>query len=90
VVISRLMCDGEVDLRRIGVEHGIAEQTYFERELAAIAGLGELAAYDGDTRTIRTTALGRLLVRNICMVFDRYHRIAGEAGEPRARFSPTI
>ncbi len=89
-VIGRLMCDGEVDLGRIGAEHDIAEQAYFQRELAAIADLGELATYDGGTRTIRTTALGRLLVRNVCMVFDRYHRVVDEAGDPRSRFSPTI
>jgi oxygen-independent coproporphyrinogen-3 oxidase len=89
-VIGRLMCSGEVDLRRIGVEHDIAEQAYFKQELAAIDGLGELATYDGGTHTIRTTALGRLLVRNVCMVFDRYHRVIAEAGEPPRRFSPTI
>lgn len=88
-VIGRLMCEGEVDLHRIGVEHGIDEQRYFERELAAIEGLGELATYDSGTRTLRTTASGRLLVRNICMVFDRYHHVAG-AGDSRSRFSPTI
>jgi hypothetical protein len=35
---------------------------------------------------IETTPLGRLLVRNVCMVFDRYHRPAD--GVPR--FSSTI
>jgi hypothetical protein len=32
---------------------------------------------------IRTTPMGKLLVRNVCMLFDRYHR----DGE---RFSSTI
>ncbi|MBX3157699.1 MAG: oxygen-independent coproporphyrinogen III oxidase [Deltaproteobacteria bacterium] len=72
-LIGRLMCDGTVDLGRIGRECGLDPEVYFARELAALAELGELAAYDRGARAIRTTELGRLLVRNVCMVFDRYH-----------------
>jgi oxygen-independent coproporphyrinogen-3 oxidase len=90
-VIGRLMCNGEVDLGRIGVEHGVDDRAYFAAELAALRGLADLACYDGDARTIRATELGRLLIRNVCMVFDRYHRGAGGAGaDGRPRFSPTI
>jgi oxygen-independent coproporphyrinogen-3 oxidase len=89
-VIGRLMCDGEVDLRRIGLEHGLDDGSYFQRELAALGTLGELARYDPGTRTIRTTELGRLLVRNVCMVFDRYSRATPAAGDARPQFSPTI
>ncbi len=90
-VISRLMCDGEVDLHQISVEHGLDERTYFARELAAVGELAELAVYDAAAQTIRTTPFGRLLVRNVCMVFDRYHhgRATGPAAEA-PRFSPTI
>lgn len=93
VVIGQLMCDGEADLGRIGDEHGIDAAAYFATELAALGSLGELAGYDHRTRTVRTTALGRLLVRNICMVFDRYHHAAPPASEPvesQPRFSLTI
>jgi oxygen-independent coproporphyrinogen-3 oxidase len=86
-VIGRLLCDGEVDLRRIGLEHGLDDRSYFQRELAV---LGELASDDPDTRTIRTTELGLLLVRNVCMVFDRYSRATAAAGDARPQFSPTI
>jgi len=93
-VIGRLMCDGEVDLGQIGLEYGVDDQTYFDRELTAIGQLGQLATYDATARTIRTTPFGRLLVRNVCMEFDRYHRTAAEAaaasGPQPARFSPTI
>jgi oxygen-independent coproporphyrinogen-3 oxidase len=85
-VIERLMCDGSADLGAIGREHGLDAASYFERELAALAHLSELASYDPTTRTITTTAIGRLLVRNVCMVFDRYHH---EVAQP-ARFSSTI
>ena len=85
-LIDRLMCDGEVDLARLGQEHALEPEAYFAAELVELERLSELARYDHDRRAIETTPVGRLLVRNICMVFDRYHRRAG--GEPR--FSSTI
>jgi oxygen-independent coproporphyrinogen III oxidase len=95
-VIGKLMCDGEVDLDRIGDEHGIDAPSYFASELAALGSLDKLAVYDAATHTIRTTPFGRLLVRNVCMVFDRYHREATTAAVAPAtpgtqpRFSLTI
>lgn len=83
-LINRLMCDGAVDLERLGQDYGLDPDTYFGRELAMLAAVGELASYDDTTHTIRTTELGRLLVRNVCMVFDRYHH------EQQTRHSATI
>jgi oxygen-independent coproporphyrinogen-3 oxidase len=88
-VIGRLMCDSEIDLRQIGIEHGVDGAAYFEAELAAIGELGELVHYDAATQTLRATELGRLLIRNVCMVFDRYNADAVATGAP-PRFSPTI
>jgi oxygen-independent coproporphyrinogen III oxidase len=88
-VIGRLMCDSELDLRHIGIEHGVDGADYFESELAAIGELGELVHYDPAMQTLRATELGRLLIRNVCMVFDRYNAEAVAAGAP-PRFSPTI
>ena len=86
VLIERLMCDGEVELAALGARFGIEPARYFARELADLrqqAELAELAEVDPDTLQIRTTPAGKLLVRNVCMLFDRYHR----GGE---RFSSTI
>ena len=82
-LINRLMCDGTVDLARLGREHGLDPEVFFARELAALSAVSELAAYDASSRSIQTTDLGRLLVRNVCMVFDRYNH-------EQARFSSTI
>lgn len=84
-LIQRLMCDGAVDLDRLGREHGLDAVTYFSRELAALQHIEELASYDASTHTIITTPTGKLLVRNICMIFDRYQQGASEQ-----RFSSTI
>ncbi|HET9624945.1 MAG TPA: oxygen-independent coproporphyrinogen III oxidase [Kofleriaceae bacterium] len=88
-VIGRLMCDGEVDLYRIGAEHGLNAPSYFASELDRLARLADLARYDRDTQTVHTTTLGRLLVRNVCQVFDRYQRPTASA-DAEPRFSPTI
>jgi len=96
-VISTLMCDGEVDLAKLGTAHGVDGPTYFARELASLGEHRELASYDAAAQTVRTTELGRLLVRNVCMVFDRYHRaateaaaLAGPGADQQPRFSSTI
>jgi oxygen-independent coproporphyrinogen-3 oxidase len=75
------MCDGELCLDAIGSRFAIDAERYFARELDTITD--DLASYDREARTIRTTAVGKLLVRNVCMKFDRYQREAG-------RFSSTI
>jgi oxygen-independent coproporphyrinogen-3 oxidase len=84
-VIRTLMCEGEVDLAEIATEHAleVAAEAYFAPELAALAKMPELATYDQALHKITTTPMGRLLVRNVCMVFDRYY-------QPTAGFSPTI
>jgi oxygen-independent coproporphyrinogen III oxidase len=94
-VISALMCDGAVDLARIGRDHGVEPTAYFARELAALARVAELASYDPASQLVRTTELGRLLVRNVCMLFDRYQRAPVDpavlgGGEAPPRFSSTI
>jgi oxygen-independent coproporphyrinogen-3 oxidase len=95
-VIGELMCFGEVDLGRVAADHGLDADTYFATEIAALDKLYELASYDEAARTVRTTLLGQLLVRNVCMVFDRYLRepvaeLRVAAGASRgAQFSTTI
>jgi len=81
-VIDRLMCTGTLELERIATRFGIDADAYFASELSRLPAIAELATYDPATHTLATTELGRFLVRNVCMVFDRYARTA--------KFSPTI
>ncbi len=85
-LIGRLMCDGRIDLAQLGREHEIDAPTYFAHELASLSSMPELAAYDAGEQQITTTPIGKLLVRNVCMVFDRYHQ--DETAAPR--YSSTI
>jgi len=88
-LIDRLMCDGEADLDALEKRFGIEPMTYFACELESLAQQPDLATLDG--HTIRTTPVGKLLVRNVCMLFDRYHRAAMAAPQAEGqRFSSTI
>ena len=73
-VIRTLMCNGEVDLQQIATDCKLAldPEAYFALELEVIRQMPDLASYDREHRRITTTPMGRLLVRNVCMAFDRY------------------
>ncbi len=73
-VITRLICDFELDFTDVAERHGVRFERYFPAELER---LGEMQA-DGllelNARGVCITPVGRLLIRNVCMVFDRYLR----------------
>jgi len=76
-----------VELGPIATRFDISAPAYFARELAELTGMPDLAHYDASANAIRTTPMGKLLVRNVCMLFDRYARpVTAEA----PRFSSTI
>lgn len=75
-VIKALICQFELDFRRTEQQWGIVFEDYFAEDLQLLApfirdGLVTLAE-----RQLLVTARGRLLIRNICMCFDRYLRSA--------------
>lgn len=88
-VISELMCNGRVDLDVIGTRFGIDPNAYFAAEIEALTepeGLVDegLATVSGSE--VASTELGRLFVRRLAMVFDRYLEVEID----RPRFSRTI
>ena len=89
-VIGRLMCDFALSVRSVERAHGIEFGVYFANELA------RLRAFEADgLLTISEAALtvspaGRLLVRNLCMVFDHYFGSPNESAPQRLRYSKTI
>ena len=71
-VIGRLLCHTVIPKREVESEFSIKFDEYFESELArledsAADGLVTLAPAE-----IRVTPLGRIFIRNVAMVFDRY------------------
>lgn len=87
-VIMRLMCDFELNPRQVEEKFGIDFDTYFEDalvELEHLAADGLLERPDG---TIRVTDMGRLLIRNIAMAFDKY--LKKPKKEPTPMYSRTV
>jgi oxygen-independent coproporphyrinogen-3 oxidase len=87
-VIGTLMCGSPLDLRAIGSRHGVEFHDYFAPELEALAPLvaDGLVDVDVDAASIAITPRGRLLMRTVAMVFDRYLREQRE----KARYSRVI
>ncbi|MGO4386963.1 oxygen-independent coproporphyrinogen III oxidase [Microvirga sp. 2YAF29] len=76
-IIERLMCDFTIDLDEIGAAAD------FTRELAEIDELARDGLVKRDGLVLQIPEESRLLVRNVCAVFDR-HLEAGAARHSRA------
>jgi oxygen-independent coproporphyrinogen-3 oxidase len=71
-LIQRLMCQFELSIAAIEQAFPIVFRRYFERELEALAGLEADGLVSVSAEWISVSLKGRLLIRNVCMVFDRY------------------
>lgn len=73
-VIMQLICHFRLDPRPLEQRFGIAFGEYFATELAELQAM----TWDGllrvDNGIIEVEPAGKLLIRNICMVFDKYLR----------------
>jgi oxygen-independent coproporphyrinogen-3 oxidase len=71
-LIQRLMCQFELSIAAIEQAFPVVFRRYFERELEALAGLEADGLVSVSAEWISVSLKGRLLIRNVCMVFDRY------------------
>jgi oxygen-independent coproporphyrinogen-3 oxidase len=74
-LITQLMCNFHLDKRAMEARFGIVFDDYFGRELAELAGPDGLIAngfVTGSRDALQVEPLGRLFVRNVAMLFDRY------------------
>lgn len=71
-VIRELMCHFKIDYAAFNQQHGIDFSWYFSPEICVLTGMQEDGLLSLDERGIKVNPRGRLLIRNICMVFDRY------------------
>ena len=83
-LIGELICNFRLDLDEFGRRWAIDARDYFAPELERLAPMQADGLVTLDEQGIRVTDPGRLLIRNICMVFDAYLEQA------KARFSRVI
>jgi oxygen-independent coproporphyrinogen III oxidase len=85
-VIQALACEFMVSREAIGIAHLIDFDRYFAAELRDLQSLAEDGLVEFDGEWIQVTPTGRLLVRVVCAVFDKYLR----ATQERARYSRVV
>lgn len=72
-VIMRLICDFQLDQTAIEAQFGLVFTDYFKEEMPAIYRMVEEGLLlKEENNLLRVSPAGRLLIRNICMVFDWY------------------
>ncbi|MFS2218630.1 oxygen-independent coproporphyrinogen III oxidase [Telluria sp. Tellsp104] len=89
-VIQKLMCDFALDLRDLAARWDVDVAERFAPELARLADLARDGLLAVTPDRIDVTPKGRLLVRNICMVFDDYFGKPAAVPLQRMQYSRTV
>jgi oxygen-independent coproporphyrinogen III oxidase len=71
-VIQHIMCQGTLDFAAIEKQFNLNFASYFAAELEQLRPFATDGLIDSTPERITVTAAGRLLLRNIAMVFDAY------------------
>ncbi|MEC5160081.1 oxygen-independent coproporphyrinogen III oxidase [Janthinobacterium sp. CG_23.3] len=90
IIIQMLMCNFELSIASVEQGYPIVFKTYFAAELAKLAEFEADGLLTIDAEWLSVTPKGRLLIRNICMVFDRYLSAAKENAPQPLRYSKTV
>jgi oxygen-independent coproporphyrinogen-3 oxidase len=85
-VIQGLVCHFELSFEPIESQYLVDFNRYFAPELAELRAMQADGLVKVEPGWIGVTPRGRLLIRNVCMVFDRYLR----ADRERQRYSKVI
>ncbi|MCP1674957.1 oxygen-independent coproporphyrinogen-3 oxidase [Natronocella acetinitrilica] len=85
-VIEAVMCRWEVDYASFEDDYNIAFQDYFAPELVSLDEMESDGLVTREPGRLRIQPRGRLLLRNVAMVFDRYLRTA----TPIVQYSRTV
>ena len=73
-VITSLICHFELEKSVVEQAHGVNFNDYFVNELKDLEGMQADGLLTLEAGRIEVQPAGKLLIRNICMVFDRYLR----------------
>lgn len=84
-IITRLICDFSLDITAIEAQLGDDFFDYFTDVIPALEQFADDQLLEFDRQHIRILPAGRLLIRNICLVFDRYSQ-----QHQQSRFSKAI
>ena len=87
-VIGRLLCHAVIPKREIECEFFVNFDEYFAPELQRLEEPRAEGLITLDAAEIRVTALGRIFIRNVAMIFDRYLR--EQQMDQRPLFSKTL
>ncbi len=71
-VITEIMCNLALDLEAVSAKFSINAQDYFAREWQKLIPMAADNLLTLDATKLQVKPLGRLLIRNIAMVFDAY------------------
>ena len=82
-VIQQLSCHYALDGSEFADRFGIEFDNYFAREIDQLHGLACDGLVSLNNGKWRVSAKGRLLIRNICAVFDRYRQPSASKGFSR-------
>jgi oxygen-independent coproporphyrinogen-3 oxidase len=90
LIIQRLMCDFELSISSIEMAYPITFSKYFSTEIDKLNTLEKDGLLKIDDDWISVSLKGRLLIRNVCMIFDRYLGTQPHPQPQRLRYSKTI
>ncbi|KAF0140681.1 MAG: oxygen-independent coproporphyrinogen III oxidase [Stygiobacter sp.] len=85
-VITKVMCDFELDFTEVEKSFKIEFENYFGSSLEGMKDFIDDGLVKLSNRKLEVTQMGRLLIRNIAMNFDGYI----ERKEDKARYSRTV
>lgn len=71
-IINQLMCNNNLDIKKIEKKWGIDFKTYFKLSLENLQKMADDNLLKIGKTKLTITTTGRLLARSICMQFDRY------------------
>lgn len=83
-LISELICQFRLDFDSFGQRWDIDTRDYFAAEIEKLRPMQQDGLLEVNDKGVQVTDPGRLLIRNICMVFDIY------LDQAKARFSRVI
>ncbi len=89
-IIQMLMCNFELSIRSLEQAYPITFSAYFASELEQLQELAGLGLLTMDEEWISISLKGRLLIRNVCMVFDRHLQQARRLQSEPVRYSRTV